>query len=619
MCGIAGFVGDPDPATLRRMVRTLVHRGPDGEGFWESPQASLGMRRLAIIDIETGGQPVFSEDEQVVVVFNGEIYNHVELRRQLETQGHRFRTHHSDSEVIVHLYEQHGDDFPNRLRGMFAIALWDRQRRRLVLVRDRAGIKPLYYAERGGSLLFGSELKALLAHPAVSRTPDLVALHHFFTFKNVPAPRSAFAEVRQLRPGERLVHEDSETRCERWWQMRFAENEELDETEAAEQLRALLTESVKEHLQSDTPYGAYLSGGLDSSSVVAIMAGLTGAPVRTFTLTYNEDFPGKIADRDFARRIARQYGCEHREREIGWPDVERALDRVISSFDEPFSGVISTDLLTELIGQHVKVCLSGDGADELFGSYKPHRLAQPLAAWRAIRQGRSASNLPPDPSGEFSTEELDALCRRGDEADIRIQQYLADDAVKSTLYAPEMREIAATDGSVGLVRRTLSETTSRDPLNRMLFLDFETLLPDQVLAFVDRLSMAHSVEVRPPFLDHRIIEFAATLPGRMKIRDGRIKHILKRAVAPLLPADLIDRPKEGFLMPINRWLLAELRGPVESALSPARVARSGVLDPQAVSAMLAAHFSGEGRSGDRIWTLYMFQLWWERMIEGRAG
>ena len=615
MCGIAGFVDHPDPALLRRMVRTLVHRGPDGEGYWESDSASLGMRRLAIIDIETGQQPVLSEDENVVAVFNGEIYNHVALRQELERRGHRFRTHHSDSEVIVHLYEQYGDDFPAQLRGMFAIALWNRRRRRLMLVRDRAGIKPLYYALCNKRLIFGSEPKALLAHPAISRAPDLIALHHFFSFKNVPAPRSAFAEVRQLRAGELLVYEQGEARCERWWQVQFGENTALDETEAADQLRSLLTQSIKEHLQSDTPYGAYLSGGLDSSSVVAIMASLTDTPVRTFTLTYGKDFPGKVADRDFARRIAHQYGCEHYEREIGWHDVEGALDRIISSFDEPFSGVISTYLITELIGEHVKVCLSGDGADELFGSYKAHRLARPLSAWQAMRQAVPGAETLPDPSGEFEPEELERLCRHGDEADIRMQQYLADDAAKSRLYTPAMRDIAAKAASVDLIRGTLAETASRDPLNRMLFLDFETLLPDQVLAFVDRLSMAHSVEVRPPFLDHRLIEFAATLPGWMKIRDGRTKHLLKRAVAPLLPADLVDRPKEGFLMPINRWLLAEMRGPVESALNPARVARTGLLDPNAVSGMLAAHFSGSDHFADRIWMLYMFQLWWERMID----
>ena len=283
------------------------------------------------------------------------------------------------------------------------------------------------------------------------------------------------------------------------------------------------------------------------------MARLTGTAVRTFTLTYKDDYPGKSADREFAARVARQYGCEHREREIGWPDVERALDRVISSFDEPFSGVISTDLLTELIGQHVKVCLSGDGADELFGSYKSHRLAQPLAAWRAMHRGATGRNIPPDPSGEFSLDELETLRLCGDEADIRMEQYLASDTAKMSFYGPLMREVAAAEPSVRLVRRVLAEAGTRDPLNRCLFVDFETLLPDQVLPFVDRLSMAHSVEVRPPFLDHRIIEFAATMPGRLKIREGRIKHILKQAVAPLLPADLIDRPKEGFLMPINNW------------------------------------------------------------------
>lgn len=618
MCGIAGFTGKSDgESMLRRMVGTLVHRGPDSDGYYRSDDIQLGMRRLSIIDVETGGQPAFNEDKSLVVIFNGEIYNHIELRDELESQGHEFRSDHSDTEVIAHLYEQYGLDFPHKLNGMFAIALWDKNRNRLVLVRDRVGIKPLYVAEVQGELIFGSEPKAVLAHSQVPRDPNFASLHHYFTFKNVPAPASAFAAIDQLRPGEILVRERGVSHRRRWWRIPITDNKDFDEDAAVPEIRALLEDAVRLRMRSDVPFGAYLSGGLDSSSVVALMSVLSDQPIRTFTLAYEDSIHGKNEDRAFANQVAERYHTDHHEQIVRFDDIPLHIDNILNAFDEPYSGVVSTYFITELIGKHVKVALSGDGADELFASYRPHRLAPPLAAWRRMRDG--ASNLTPQEEealAEFrdSPKILDALIDRGDEAAARMEQYLLDDAGKHNIYSSKMRSIVAGLQTETLVRDLYDQSPCRDPLNRALFIDFETLLPDQVLAFVDRLSMAHSVEVRPPFLDYRLVEFAAAIPGSSKIRNGRVKHILKRAVADLLPADLVDRPKEGFLMPIRDWLGGALQEYVKETLSPDRLAIHGLLDSGAVGRMIDAHAGGDHRNGDRLWNLMMFQKWWEKHI-----
>jgi len=619
MCGIAGFFGPTDDAVLKRMVAALRHRGPDDEGIWSSADASLGVRRLSIVDLETGRQPVFNEAGTVVAVFNGEIYNHVELRAELVEKGYVFRSHHSDSEVIVHLYQEHGPDFVTRLNGMFAIALWDSAKRRLYLIRDRIGIKPLYYAAVGDLLLFGSEPKAILRHPGVSRDPDLKAIHHYFSFKNVPAPMSAFAAIRQLCAGEMLIRDDNGARVHRWWRLPGDRDDAIDERDAARQIRALLEDSVRLNMRCDVPFGAYLSGGVDSSAVVAIASRLHDKPLKTFTLVYEEDLQNKNADRRFARAVSRKYGTEHHEQMVRCDDVPEMIDAVVRSFDEPFSGVISTYFLTDLIKKHVKVALSGDGADELFGSYAAHRMACPLHVLR--RHGGKLAAVPKDLQPLFaeyrdSPSAIEALAARGDVAAARMGLYLADDRLKAEIYSDAMKDAVGASSSEQLVRARLAGWPADDPLNQALGLDFETLLPDQVLAFVDRLSMAHSVEVRPPYLDHRLVEFAARLPGTVKIMNGRVKHILKQAVADLLPDGLVDRPKEGFLMPVNEWLLNNLRAYVDDILSPARLSAHGLLRDDAVRRMIDGYYSGDRRAGDRLWNLMTFQLWWE-IYQGR--
>jgi asparagine synthase (glutamine-hydrolysing) len=607
MCGITGFTGAHTPAVLHRMIATLEHRGPDSAGSWQGEGVSLGMRRLAIIDVATGEQPVFNEDRSIAVVFNGEIYNHIELRADLLRAGHQFSTDHSDTEVIVHLYEEYGLDFLHHLNGMFAIALWDQRRGELVLARDRLGIKPIYFSRLRHGVAFGSEPKALLEHPEVSREPNPVALHHYLSMKNVPAPLSAFRQIEQLRSGELAICRDSEIVRRHWWRPPFERVTDVDEAEAAIEIRRLLEDSVRLQMRSDVPFGAYLSGGLDSSGIVALLAQQVAGKVKTFTLVYEDDFPSKDNDRRFARVVAERYGTEHHEHLVKFDHLPEHLDNVVRAFDEPFSGVISTYFITQSIAQHVKVALSGDGADELFASYLPHRIAAPLAAYG---EGRN----DPESLVPFEREvtQLAALHARGDEAARRMGLYLLDDEAKNNLYTPGMREAVGGQTTEALIRTRLKACKSIDPTNRALFLDLDTLLPDQVLPFVDRLSMAHSVEVRPPFLDHRLVEFACSLPGNFKIKAGRVKNVLKEALRDLLPADLIARPKEGFIMPINEWLVGHLKSYVRATLAPENIRRHGLLRSDAVADLLDGHFSGRKHQGSQIWNLLMLQLWLDR-------
>jgi asparagine synthase (glutamine-hydrolysing) len=490
---------------------------------------------------------------------------------------------------------------------MFAIALWDDRRKELVLARDRLGIKPLYLARLRDGVAFGSEPKALLEHPEVSREPNLAGIHHYLSLKNVPAPLSAFAGIEQLRNGELAVCHGNEIVRRRWWRPPFGQPADVDEVEAAAEIRRLLEDSVRLQMRSDVPYGAYLSGGVDSSSVVALLSKLGAGQIKTFTLVYEDDFPHKDNDRRFARIVAERYGTEHHEHLVTFDQLPEQLDHIIGSFDEPFSGVISTYFITESIAEHVKVALSGDGADELFASYLSHRIAAPLAAYV---EGRN----DPDSLVPFDNDvaRLATLQARGDEAARRMGLYLLDDEQKHALYSWRMREAVGAESTEALIRNRLNSCLSQDPLNRALFLDLETLLPDQVLPFVDRLSMAHSVEVRPPFLDHRLAEFACSLPGSFKIKAGRVKSILKNAVKDLLPDELLERPKEGFIMPINEWLIGRLKSFVLETLSPTRLKRYDLFRVEAVSDMLANHYAGKAQWGNQIWNLLMLQLWLER-------
>lgn len=607
MCGISGFTGTPNAQALSRMLDALRHRGPDGAGQWYDGRISLGMRRLAIVDLDGGQQPVANETGSVRAVFNGEIYNHKSLRDDLVRKGHCFQSDHSDSEVLVHLYEEHGPAFLNELNGMFAMALWDERNGTLLLARDRMGIKPLYFALVNGQLLFASEERALFAHGVLRKEPDFQALHHYFSFKHIAAPQSAFRGVQQLLPGEMALFADGVLSRRAWWRLSYDERPVTDIAAHARELLTLLRDSTRLQLQADVEVGAFLSGGLDSSTVVALASEFTTRPLKTFTLCYEDQLAGKAADRAFARRVATQFGTEHYEHVVTADDVRRQLPAALQGFDGPFAGVISTYYLSSLIARHVKTAVSGDGADELFGSYLAHRVA-PLFARMDVRGVHA----------EFNTAEADdarlaaSLLSRSDDAARRMGLYVFDDAGKQSLYSERMRALVQGVTTEKQVRAWYAQAGTTDPVNRALYVDAVSLLPDQVLAFSDRLAMQHSLEVRPMFLDHRIVEWAARVPGEWKLRNGQVKYLLKEAVRGLLPDEVIDRPKEGFLMPMTQWLLTVLQDWARDTLTKDRLRSHGLLNPEAVGRLLNDFFAGQRALGAQIWTLLMFQLWWER-------
>lgn len=616
MCGICGFTGRPNESVLRRMTDSIVHRGPDDEGILISENICLGMRRLSIIDIESGKQPIHNEDRSIHTIFNGEIYNYMELRSSLEKSHHYFYTDHSDTETLVHLYEDYGLDFANHLNGMFAIALWDRNRERLLLVRDRMGVKPLFYAILNGQLIFASEIKAILEHPAYVPEMNYEAIYHYFTFKNIPAPLTAFQGIKALLPGQMLIWEKGRISLRKWWTIRFDESVSRDVQEVQEHILELLDDATRLRMRSDVPFGAYLSGGVDSSSVVALMSRYSDRRIRTFCLGYEDELKNKQADIYHARRVAEQYGTNHYEYVMSSNELLEDIDKVIRAFDQPFSGTISTYFLSKLISRHLKVALSGDGADELFGSYLTHRIAQPMWHYARLAEKISTGGLTPEEKKLFEPcdlKYLEGLFEKtgGDEVRWRSALYLYSEDEKQSLLTETFKRHCVSCNTSVLIAGYFGGLTARNPLNRILEMEWKTQLPDQVLAFVDFLSMAHSVEVRSPFLDYRLVEYAATIPGEMKIRYGVVKNILKQSVANILPKGIIDRPKEGFVLPVFDWMQDKYRGYCGEVLSPDRLAAHDLLNVPMVQNMLSRYKAGERTLNGRIWNLMMFQLWWE--------
>jgi len=630
MCGICGFTGEGDRELLARMNATIIHRGPDDAGYYQDGSVSLAIRRLAIVDLETGGQPIANEDESLWVVFNGEIYNHVALRQALLEQGHRFRTHHSDTETIVHLYEEYGDLWPEKaeVNGMFGLALWDRRRRRLLLYRDRIGKKPLYWCQIGLDLVFASEIKAILAHDRVSRQIDFPALYHYFSLKNLSAPATAYRDIKQLLPGHYLIWENSKVEIHPYWHLDFSQPlTDITPDEAAQHLLTLLEDSVRLRMQCDAPYGAYLSGGVDSSSVVALMCRRQNQPVISFSLGYDEEpqgqFLGKSQDMFFARLMSQRLATEHHEYILSAKEFAEGLPRVMESFDEPFSGTISTFFLSILIHRHVKVALSGDGADELFGSYLSHRLSWPMYHYLQL-QKQSKNDLDSLSEDErlllkpFDSPEQFAFLKSlasPDQAKWRMQLAVFGEADKQSLLSPAFLTEVGEEDTYQYYRNLLTRTTALDPLNVTLEIDQKEILPNQVLPFMDRLSMAHSIEVRSPYLDYRLIEFANRLPGDFKVRQGINKYVHKLAMRNLVPEDLLNRPKEGFVQPVYSWMNTTLKPWVESTLAPERLKQHGFLRQDQVEKILQEHYSGTMNRVAQIWNLLCFQVWYEAVAK----
>jgi len=616
MCGICGFTGKPDQTSLKEMTNAIVHRGPDEEGFYSDGEVNLGVRRLSIIDVETGHQPVYNEDQNIWAIFNGELYNYLELRKELLANGHRLYTDHSDTELIVHLYEDFGIDFVHKLNGMFAVALWDKREKKLFLIRDRMGVKPLFFSVVNNVLIFGSEIKAILSHPTYISDLNYDALYHYFTFKNIPAPFTAFKGINALLPGEILIFSKGEVLRKKWWTINFCQKDGIDEESIRKNILTLLKDATSLRMRTDVPFGAYLSGGVDSSTIVALMTMFSDKPIKTFSLGYEDELRNKEADLYYARRVSKIFNTEHYEYIMSYKELIDEIENVIRAFDQPFSGTVSTYFLTKLIKKHVKVALSGDAADELFGSYLSHRVAQPMyhfnKLYRRIKDG-CLTNEEKELFRPCDVNFLEDLYDKSKGIDIKWRYHLSlfKDEEKGQLLSREFQSKRGQTSSFSLYQAYFQNTTTQDPLNRILEVEWNTQLPDQVLAFVDFLSMAHSVEIRSPFLDYRLVELVAAVPGNLKIRNGNVKDILKRTVEPLLPSEITDRPKEGFVLPIFDWLVDKLRDYCLNMLSKNRLKQHGLLNAMVVDDILNRFYSGDNHYAGRVWNLVMFQLWWE--------
>jgi asparagine synthase (glutamine-hydrolysing) len=622
MCGICGIVsaagdGGPDPEVVARMSRRLVHRGPDSDGLFQRGPVALAARRLSIIDLEHGSQPIANEDGTVVVVQNGEIYNYRELKRELEGRGHRFATE-CDTEVLVHLYEEEGDAFPERLRGMFAVAVWDERRGRLLLARDRFGIKPLYYRLRDGELSFASELKAMLEQPGFSRAIDPEAVAAYLAFNSIPAPLTIFAEARKLPPGCLLAWRDGEIE-----QRRFARPAPVDAervrsepaAELAEELREVLRDSVRAHLVADVPVGVLLSGGVDSGGITALAAGESAAPVKTFSIGFEESGFDELSR---ARLVAERFGTDHHEL-IVRPDAVELLPKLVSSFDEPFgdSSALPTYLVSELAAGEVKVALSGEGGDELFGGY--YTYVADLLPSRVGRLAALASPLIEALPSSDARVGFDYKAKRFARA-ANLPPLERHHAWKE-IFSPEQRGSLLGDGNPGwdpvsLYRERYLETAGAEPLARMQDVDLGIYLVDDLLVKTDRLSMAHSLELRVPFLDERVAEFALALPTSLKVRGLAKKRLLRRALAPLLPRQVVRGRKQGFSIPLAAWLRGPLEPFARELLSAETLERQGCLDAATVTGLLDRHCSGREDLSRQLWGLMAFTLWFDRYAVG---
>jgi asparagine synthase (glutamine-hydrolysing) len=614
ICGIASTRGTVDPGRLAAMSATLVQRGPDSDGTHVEGPVGLAARRLAIIDLATGDQPIANEDGRITVVQNGEIYNYRELRHDLERVGHRFSTS-GDTEVLVHLYEEHGERFADRLRGMFAVALWDSERGRLVLARDRFGIKPLYYRETDGELAFASELRALPRGEI-----DLDALEAFLAFNSVPGPLTIFREVCKLQPGHVLTWQNGRTELTRYARPTPVAADEVrndEEAELVEELRARLRDSVRAHLVSDVPVGLLLSGGIDSSALAALAAEEVSEPLRTFSIGFEERSFDELTD---ARLVAERYETDHHELVLR-PDAALLLPALAEAFDEPFadSSALPTYLVSQLAADNVKVALSGEGGDELFGGYYTYAadLLAERAGWTAPMLRPLVERLP----SSSAKASLDYKAKRF----VRAAHLPALERHHGwkEIFSPDARaELTGRRGDfdpVDLLRARFEETGGAELLARLQDVDLGTYLVDDLLVKTDRASMAHSLEARVPFLDPVVTNFALALPSRHKVRGLRKKVLLRKAAAPLVPSKLLRRRKRGFSIPAAAWLRGELEPFARETLSPDTLRRQGFFRPAAVARLIDDHVAGREDLSRQLWGLLAFTLWHERHVERTPG
>ena len=615
LCGITGFThrdGVFDPARIRTATDSLIHRGPDQQGTYESEQISLGAVRLKIIDLQTGEQPLFSGDRNTVLVFNGEIYNYRQLRAELESRGHRFKTN-SDTEVVLQAFLQWDTDCFERFHGMFALAVWSERDKRLVIARDRLGIKPLYFHRRDGELYFGSELKTIFAHPEIDRRLDLSALHYYLALNYVPCPRTLVEGIEKLPAGHWLEWRDGHVESEAYWRLRFEPQKHRSIENAQEELDVLLKQSIREHLISDVPLGIWLSGGVDSSTILHHTREVCASRIKTFSIS----FQGRSFDETpYIRETARRYDTEHHELDISPSlDLPAAIEELAYYSDEPFAdaGALPVWFLAALSRKHVTVALSGEGADELFGGY---------LTYQADRYAASAQGVP-----RVLRRGLLSLLRHWPVSNDKISfEYKAKRFLEGTLLSPDEAHtywngsfsgaqqgefLRAGNGSTvrDLFDADLPHTDEAGSLNRYLAFDQRYYLVDDILQKVDRMSMAHSLEIRPPFLDHRIVEFAAGLPEHMKISGGHQKVILKRLMKDRLPASTLRRAKTGLDIPTHDWLRGALRPLLLDTLSAQAIEETQLFRRDRIEFFIQEHMERRANLGYHLWGLLILFLW----------
>jgi asparagine synthase (glutamine-hydrolysing) len=630
MCGITGFAdravpggwaprsdtAAADRVELHRMCAAIRHRGPDDEGVHLEPGVGLGMRRLSIIDLATGHQPIHNEDSRVWVVFNGEIYNYRALRDELVSCGHRFATA-SDTETIVHAFEQWGESAFARLRGMFAIALWDRRHETLWLARDRVGIKPLHYAVAGDRLYFGSEIKSLLEVDRVRPSLDLESLDHYLSFLYTPGDTSIFSGVHKLPPGHALRWHRGDLQIRPYWELP-AQELPLSEEAAVEGLRQVLREAVRSHLMSEVPLGAFLSGGVDSSVVVGLMAEAMDRPVRTFSIGFDDPAFDEL---EHARAVAKHFGTDHHEFVVK-PDALAIVDDLIAAFDEPFgdSSAIPTWYVSEMARRHVTVVLSGDGGDELFGGYDrylPHRRVAAFDRWAPPGARQVASAVWPWlPHGTTGKNFLRRVGRPNTGRYLDEIGYFQRDE-KQALFTADVRQAMVNVDAEARLARHFARFLALPWNAQMMAFDIHTYLPEDILTKVDRMSMAHSIESRVPLLDNDVIDFAARLPASLKIQNGRRKHVLKLAAADILSPEVLNRRKQGFGVPVGGWFKGDLREFFSDVLFSTRTSQRGYFEPQFIQRLMREHLSGRRDHTLRLWGLVVFELWHRLYLDAR--
>lgn len=617
MCGITGFIDrkqsyEDAEELIDKMCQQIRHRGPDEQGTWVGDGIALGMRRLSIIDLDGGHQPIWNEDHSILLVFNGEIYNYRDLQRTLQMQGHIFRTQ-SDTEVIVHAYEEYGDECVKHLRGMFAFALWDRTRKRLLVARDRFGKKPLHYYWDGQRLIFGSEMKAIL-EAEVAREVNPRALDDYLAYSYVPSPHTMFKGVLKLPPAHILIYEDGHISTKRYWDLPFTPTCQDDEATAIERTRALLKDAVQVRLMSDVPLGAFLSGGVDSSLVVGLMSQMMSQPVKTFSIGFEEDWYNELP---YARLVAKHFGTDHHELVIQ-PDLISILPELVWAYDEPFadSSMLPTYYVSKLAREHVKVVLTGDGGDEIFAGYKHYRheyVTDRIPFPLRLLLSWGGELMPTGMRGKWRLKQMyKDYATRGIQA-----RPVFSAASRSRLYQPDYFALVSHHDPHERERGAYHMAAHLDAVARMQYVDTHVYLPDDILVKVDRASMFNSLETRAPLLDQYLVEYVSSLPARLRVGNGVLKSLLKQVAASLVPAEILARGKKGFSMPIDQWLRGKLSTYAYDMLTSASARQRGIFRPQFVEELLKAQ--AYANRGEAIWALLCLEHWFQIYIDQHSS